>query len=141
MEKSRLLALALLSCSTMVLAQAATDTLLQPAPLAPLALAAQHSIPVFEGLGPEVSAVAEPEDRLITVNSLRLTGARSYSATVLLARTGFRSGSQLTVADLRAMAARVVEFYRGKGYVLARAWLPAQDILGGNVTIAVEEGR
>jgi hemolysin activation/secretion protein len=106
-----------------------------------LASAAERSAPASLQPGREASLVAEPEDRLITVNSLRLTGAQRYSVTVLLARTGFQAGSELTVADLRAMAARVAEFYRGKGYAAARAWLPAQDILGGNVTIAVEEGR
>ncbi len=136
MNKMRLLAIALLSCSGMVLAAPAAN---EPSVPASLALASQH--PAFGALGRDASAVAEPEERLITVHRLRLTGAQRYSVTVLLARTGFQAGSQLTVADLHAMAERIAEFYRGKGYAAARAWLPAQDILGGEVTIAVEEGR
>jgi hemolysin activation/secretion protein len=138
MEKIRRLAFGLLACSG--LAWAAPDDGLAPR-FEALASAAGRSASTWPEPSREASPVAEPEDRLITVNSLRLTGAQRYSLTVLLARTGFQAGSELTLADLRAMAARVAEFYRGKGYAAARAWLPAQDILGGNVTIAVEEGR
>jgi hemolysin activation/secretion protein len=39
------------------------------------------------------------------------------------------------------MAARVTDFYAGKGYFVAQAYLPAQAVEGGTVTIAVIEGR
>jgi hemolysin activation/secretion protein len=59
----------------------------------------------------------------------------------LLALTGFKPGSELTISDLRAMASRIADFYHRKGYFLAQAYLPAQDIKDGIVTIAVMDGQ
>jgi POTRA domain, ShlB-type len=41
----------------------------------------------------------------------------------------------------RKVAVRVTGLYRDRGYFLARAYLPAQEIEGGIVRIAVLEGR
>ncbi|MCJ7798920.1 MAG: ShlB/FhaC/HecB family hemolysin secretion/activation protein, partial [Polaromonas sp.] len=77
----------------------------------------------------------------ITVNALQVTGARVYSETVLLALTGFKPGTQLSLGDLRGMAARITAHYRSAGYFVAQAYLPAQDIKDGVVTITVIEGQ
>ncbi|MBU2322733.1 MAG: ShlB/FhaC/HecB family hemolysin secretion/activation protein, partial [Gammaproteobacteria bacterium] len=47
----------------------------------------------------------------------------------------------LTLGQLQAAANRITRFYRERGYPLARAYLPAQEIDGGRVRIAVLEGR
>lgn len=47
----------------------------------------------------------------------------------------------LTLGDLQGAANRITRFYRERGYPLARAYLPAQEIHGGMVRIAVLEGR
>jgi hemolysin activation/secretion protein len=72
---------------------------------------------------------------------LRLQGATLYPEAELLALTQFTPGSELSLADLQAMAARITEHYRRNGYFVAQAYLPAQDIRDGQVTIAVSEGR
>jgi hemolysin activation/secretion protein len=77
----------------------------------------------------------------IVVNSLRVTGAQLYTEAELIALTGFTPGSEVTLADLQAMAARITEHYRRSGYFAAQAYLPAQDIRDQTVTIAVSEGR
>jgi hemolysin activation/secretion protein len=77
----------------------------------------------------------------ILVRSLRVTGTQIYPESELLAVTGFVPGSQLSLADLQGMAARITGYYRRNGYFVAQAFLPAQSITDGAVTIAVSEGR
>ncbi len=81
------------------------------------------------------------EGRTILVKQLRVTGARIYPEAALLALTGFAGQSQRTLSELRLMASKITSHYRKHGYFLAHAYLPAQDIQGGAVTIAVLEGR
>lgn len=105
---------------------------------------------------PERSAESAPELRIeqdaddaalvtdqqkIPVTSLRISGARIYSSEQLLAVTGFSAERELTLGELRAMAAAIARHYRENGYPLAQAYLPAQDIVDGEVTIAVLEGE
>lgn len=77
----------------------------------------------------------------ITVNRLSVTGASIYSEAELLAFTGFEPGSMLTLTELRGMAAKIADHYHRNGYFVAQAYLPAQDIENGAVTIAVIEGH
>lgn len=86
-------------------------------------------------------AVPLAEGLKITVNSLRVKGTQVYSEAELLALTGFRPGSVLTLGDLRAMAAKIADHFHRNGYFVAQAYLPAQDIKDGVVTIAVIDGR
>ncbi len=77
----------------------------------------------------------------IRVNALRVTGATLFSEAELVAATGFMPGADLTLPELRNAAAAITQFYNSRGYLLAQAYLPAQDVLEGTVTIAVIEGR
>ncbi|WP_332861604.1 ShlB/FhaC/HecB family hemolysin secretion/activation protein [Janthinobacterium svalbardensis] len=77
----------------------------------------------------------------IEVRRLRVTGARAYPEAALLAHTGFQPGSRLTLAELNTMALMIEQHYRSNGYFVAQAYLPAQDIQDGVVTIAVLEGQ
>lgn len=77
----------------------------------------------------------------ILIKSLHVTGQTVYPEAELLAVTGFKSGSELSLAELRAMASKIADFYHEHGYFLAQAYLPAQDIQNGSVTIAVVEGQ
>ena len=88
---------------------------------------------------PAVDAVAEGSS--IRVDALRVTGATLFTEAVLLAAADFTPGRDLTLPELRNAAARITRFYNDRGYVLAQAYLPAQDVVGGTVTIAVVEGR
>ena len=64
-----------------------------------------------------------------------------FSEAELLAVTGFRPESELTLAELRGMASKIALHYHTHGYFVAQAYLPAQDIKNGAVTIAVIEGQ
>ena len=76
----------------------------------------------------------------VLVKALKITGARTFSPEELIAIARFTPGSELTLADLQVMAARITDHYRKQGYFVARAYLPAQSIADNVVTIVVSEG-
>ncbi len=107
-------------------------------------------VPRAPGAAPEFEvkpALAQPgtpldaQTQRITVNRLRVTGATAFSETELLAQTGFKSATELSLNELRGMARYIATFYRSRGYFVAQAYLPQQDIKDGIVTIAVMEGQ
>ena len=139
MTKSRLLPLLLLTFGQGAFAQQVPNagSLLQqlPPPTSPQETAPKIRIEEATAAAPQGSATAS-----ILVNTLRVTGASAYSETELVAVARFTPGSELTLADLQAMATRITEHYRSHGYFVARAYLPAQDVTGKVVTIEVSEG-
>ena len=88
---------------------------------------------------PPPSGAAESATML--VKRLRVTGAQAYPEAQLLALTGFVPDSVLTLGALNKMASRIADHYHRNGYFVAQAYLPAQDIKDGVVTIAVLDGR
>lgn len=87
------------------------------------------------------TANTDPNGPTIRVRTLRITGQTQYDERTLLAASGVAPGRDLNLFQLRAAAARIAAFYKARGYVLAQAYLPAQDVQGGAVTIAVIEGQ
>lgn len=75
------------------------------------------------------------------VRNFRISGAKAVAETDLLALLQEAVGRALTLADLQVLADRVTGSYRQRGYLLARAYIPAQEIRDGTVEIAVLEGR
>lgn len=107
----------------------------------PQAPEADKPEPVFE-VAPRAAPPESAEAGVtVKVDALKLTGATLFSNEVLIAASGFTPGSELTLAQLRAIAARISAYYNAKGYFLAQAYLPPQAIEGGIVTITVIEGR
>lgn len=91
---------------------------------------------------PASQPVSAPQDSAtIVVNRILLSGAQVYPESQLLALTGFVPASQLSLAELQGMAAKIATYYRQNGYFVAQAYLPEQDIQNGVVTIAVIEGH
>jgi hemolysin activation/secretion protein len=138
--KSKLLPFALLALSQSIFAQQlpSAGSQLQQIPPAPVPQRAAPAIRIEPTTAPATPATDAVK---VVVNSLQVTGAQVYPAAELVALTGFKPGSELTLADLRGMAAKITERYRSDGYFVAQAYLPAQDILNGAVTIAVTEGQ
>ena len=108
----------------------------RPAPTLPSRNPAA-ALPVAE----EARALSASGTLLIPVTRWRITGATAFSDAELLSLVQDRIGLELTLDDLNAAAARITAYYREHGYLLARAYLPAQDIRNGEVEIAVLEGR
>ncbi|WP_321532634.1 ShlB/FhaC/HecB family hemolysin secretion/activation protein [uncultured Desulfuromonas sp.] len=50
-------------------------------------------------------------------------------------------GKELDYEKLQAVAARVTRYLKERGWLLARAWLPSQDVSNGRITIAIVQGK
>ena len=87
------------------------------------------------------SLVAARGDGTVAVSRLRVTGSTVFPAETLRALLAPEEGKELTLAEIEALAGRITALYRGAGYVLARAYVPPQEIRDGVVEIAVVEGR
>ena len=91
---------------------------------------------------PPAAPAADASDLVkIMVRGLRVSGARVYSEPELIEIAGFRPGSELSLSELRDMAARITTHYRAHGYFVALAYLPQQEVKDNVVTIAVSEGQ
>jgi hemolysin activation/secretion protein len=141
MFKSKLIPCALLAMSHSVFAQQLPTAGSQMQQIPPASMPQKTAPKVM--LAPVGAAATAPDATgvKIVVKRLSVSGSKVYSEAELLAVTGFAAGSELSLADLRAMAAKIAAFYHRNGYFLAQAFLPAQDIKDGAVTIAVLDGR
>ena len=146
-------AAALLLCSFTVPTQAQTQTSPQTSPALTPPSAGQVlrdlQAPVLNPQ-PAIALPAPPDAALdaptanaarVRVESITLTGNSEIPTSELQALVTGLVGTEQTLAQLNAAARRITAYYRSKGFAIARAILPAQDITAGNVSIAVIEGR
>lgn len=136
----RLLPLALLGLSHQAFAQQLPGAGSQIQQLAPAAVPPK-ALPQIRIESGTVPIKGSADESKILVTTLRITGAKKYSEAELLALTGFVSGAELSLADLRGMATKITSHYSMQGYLAARAYLPAQQVTDNTVTIAVSEGQ
>ena len=89
---------------------------------------------------PSLAEPTAPVDSLL-VKGFSFSGNTVVSQTELEALTQLYVGRSLTLSDLEEVAASVADLYKQKGYTLATAYVPQQQIRFGVVTIAILEGR
>ena len=103
-----------------------------------------NTVPQLE-IQPSRTGLAAPDadaDRLkIVVKSLHIAGAQVFAQSELIDVCGFSVGTAYTLTQVRAMAARIERYYQDHHYPVAQAYLPAQDINDGAITITVAEGH
>lgn len=75
------------------------------------------------------------------LKGIRFTGNQAFTNSALLALVQDGIGKTLSLDELDALVRRITDYYRAHGYLVARAYLPAQEIADGHVTVAVLEGR
>lgn len=76
----------------------------------------------------------------IKVSGFTLSGNNSIADAKLQAELSEFIGQELDFNGLRKAASRITNLYRAHGYLVARAYLPAQEIHDGKVALAVREG-
>ncbi|WP_331457552.1 MULTISPECIES: ShlB/FhaC/HecB family hemolysin secretion/activation protein [Burkholderia] len=98
--------------------------------------------PDLEIVPSESAAQPQPDaGPRIAVRAFQIGGNTVFDTATLQALVAGLAGDALTFADLQGAAERITAYYRERGYVLARAYLPKQDIEDGVVRIEVAEGR
>jgi hemolysin activation/secretion protein len=140
MLKLSLLTMALLAGASGALAQprVGAGAQLQQIPPVPTVQKAIPDIRVERRDGEPAPALGGPA---VTVTALHVTGQTRFTEAALIAASGFAPNHAMTLSELRELAGRISAYYNRRGYFLAQAYLPAQDIKDGAVTIAVIEGR
>ena len=86
-------------------------------------------------------AMSAADSKRILVRHWRITGAHIFTVAQLDPLIREFRGQKLTLAELNGVAARITAYYRRHGYLLSRAYVPAQDIRDYTVEIAVIEGH
>ena len=105
---------------------------LKPAPPTPLAVPSPAPMPLPAAPAPQQAFV---------LRAVSFNGNTVFSADALQALVADKLGENVTLADLRLLAARVTEHYRAHDYILTQTVVPVQDIAAGKVEFSVLEGR
>ena len=85
--------------------------------------------------------VSSASDAKVFVKSITITGNRELPAATLEGLVSNLIGTEQTLSQLDAATQRITAYYRAQGFAVARAYLPAQDIKDGALTIGIIEGR
>lgn len=88
----------------------------------------------------EQPAGAPSSSARFAITQVRVTGSTAFTAEQLAAVVNDLPGPNRSLTDLEAAARRISAYYRERGYAVARAFVPAQDIRGGVATLSVVEG-
>lgn len=108
-----------------------------PAPIKPATIGApDHPSNVLE---PEAASNTQPLN--ITVSAFRFSGNRAYTSEQLSSLLTPYLQRALSLKELNQAARVVTDYYRKRGYFLAQAYIPAQDIANNTVEIALLEGQ
>ena len=86
-------------------------------------------------------ALAAPETARFSVKGFRISRATVFSEAELLPLLEGFINQELSLADLWRAADIITRYYHERGYFVARAYIPAQDIKDGIVEIVVLEGK
>lgn len=77
----------------------------------------------------------------IPVSSFRISGEPPVPAAELLQHIQSEAGKELTLGQLSRLAGKLTQYLRQQGYLVAFAYIPAQNIKDGIVEIAVVPGK
>ncbi len=82
-----------------------------------------------------------PDELKVQVNDFKITGQDLYPEADLQSMLADKKGKLLTFKELQEGADKLTNYFRDKGYIAARAYLPVQKITNGVVEYAVVVGR
>jgi hemolysin activation/secretion protein len=91
------------------------------------------------GVEPKPQLQALPS-ATVEVKRFTFSGNTVFDAAEILPVVKALEGKTATFAQLNEAADKVRQFYRSKGYLLAQAYLPRQDVTSGTIEITVLEG-
>jgi len=88
----------------------------------------------------EVDAAQPAEGRKVRIETIQIDGAKSIAVSELLQNLNGDIGQEHDIFSLKNIAHAVTRQYREAGYLVARAYLPAQELDDGKLMIKVLEG-
>jgi len=98
--------------------------------------------PAIPGLIVELGGEAKlPTSIPFALNTIKISGNTVFDTQTLQALVKDAVGKSMTLSELASVTARITDYYRRHGYLLARAIIPAQTIQDGLVNIKVIEAH
>jgi hemolysin activation/secretion protein len=76
----------------------------------------------------------------IFVRAYKISGQQVFADNQLLALLKGSTGQEMTMSELEAQAQKITNYFRQKGYIVAKAYLPVQKVEEGVIEIAVIVG-
>ena len=90
---------------------------------------------------PTRPAMTAPAGASFMVNGFKITGNTVLPEADLQSKLSVLVGKKLNLQQLRDAADQISDYYRAKGYLIARAYIPKQEIRNGIVEMQIIEGR
>ena len=120
-----------------------------PTPPSPGAILQPRIQPPISAMGPQSAGVAlppTPQQNLppglsVDVRTITITGNRLIATPVLAALLAPMKGRTVTLAALDAAVGEITRAYHARGFPLAYAYLPQQQITDGDIQVRVVEPR
>ncbi|HTF95445.1 MAG TPA: POTRA domain-containing protein [Cellvibrio sp.] len=91
-------------------------------------------------LVPDEKDPAANPGQALDVQAIRLEGMVNIPRDELMPLIADLQGKRITLGELREGAKKITLYYRERGYVVARAYIPAQEIKDGTILVQVLEG-
>lgn len=106
----------------------------------------QKPAPALPSFAPAAKSEAEldtsrVDSAKVLVKAIEIAGNQELATADLMAIVSSLVGTEQTIGQLSAAARRITAYYRSRGFAVARAYLPAQDVTAGILKIAIVEGR
>jgi hemolysin activation/secretion protein len=107
----------------------------------PRQLPAIPSAEITKKVKPAYQATDESTNIKVLVEAYNFNGNQSFTHEQLSALLSDYIDREIGIKDLNEVTKLITEFYRKKGFFLAQAYLPTQDIAKNSVDIAIIEGQ
>lgn len=89
----------------------------------------------------ETPSLNIPETEKVMVKDFTIDGQDIFSEDTLKALLADKKGKELSFRDIQDGADRITHYFRQKGYIVAKTYIPPQDVTAGIVHYHVEVGR
>jgi len=133
------------SCLVLLVSQGATAQTMPSAGSQMQQLPAVPSLPSSVPrlvVTPSATQRAQPErGDVFVAQQLQVLGASVYTQAELMKVADFQPGREMNLQALYAMAEKITQHYQRNGFLVARAYLPPQEVKDGVVSISVLEGH
>lgn len=97
---------------------------------------------ILQGSSPATAdAPAGAEDIHFTLKQVRIEGNSAFTEGAIQSTYAHHLNQEITLATVWQIAADITQLYRDNEYFLSRAYVPAQEIEDGSVTIRIIEGH
>lgn len=101
----------------------------------------QPELPQIQGMPIEPPMTVLPSGQKVLVKTFEIIGNREIEKPELESLIAEDAGKEYSLAELELVTQKITKYYRAKGYFVARAYLPAQEVENNHIKIRVVEGN